>query len=269
MAQQTTTMVDDLDDTVTAEETIRFGLDRPGRRPSTRRSAGPVWVQVANRDAAASTRSTDCPPVQVGPRRTPGDQREVTGACFGPFVPVGPSDRSAPGLHPAERAPQLRAARPTPPPSHGRTGLKRTLVLQPHHDSLPRHVPTRSEIAPPDWPIQAIPTWPRVGKPVSYGDELTPASGPFITGRVRASPSSGTLRYRVARLTPRTWATSVTGVFSPIIFRARLNFAGPNAVGRPPRRPRSRAATPTTVGGTRYVVLWSAIKRATLTSSPP
>ncbi len=28
---------------------------------------------------------------------------------------------------------------------------------------------------------------------------------------VRASPSSGTLRYRVARLTPRTWATSVTG----------------------------------------------------------
>lgn len=147
MAQQTTTMVDDLDDTVTAEETIRFGLDRPGRRPSTRRSAGPVWVQVANRDAAASTRSTDCPPVQVGPRRTPGDQREVTGACFGPFVPVGPSDRSAPGLHPAERAPQLRAARPTPPPSHGRTGLKRTLVLQPHHDSLPRHVPTRSEIA--------------------------------------------------------------------------------------------------------------------------
>jgi len=80
-----------------------------------------------------------------------------------------------------------------------------------------------------------------VAKPVSYGDELTPASGSFITGRVRASPSSGTLRYRVARLTPRTWATSVTGVFSLIIFRACFNFAGLNALGRPPRRPRSRA----------------------------
>ncbi len=68
--------------------------------------------------------------------------------------------------------------------------------------------------------------WPRVAKPVSYGDELTPAAGSFITSRTRASPSSGTLRYRVARLTPRTWATSVTGVFSPIIFRACFNFAG-------------------------------------------
>ncbi len=57
-----------------------------------------------------------------------------------------------------------------------------------------------------------------------------------------ATPSSGTLRFRVARLTPRTWATSVTGVFSPIIFRACFKVAGLNAVGRPPRRPRSRAA---------------------------
>jgi len=57
-----------------------------------------------------------------------------------------------------------------------------------------------------------------------------------------ASTSSGTRRYRVARLTPRTWATSVTGVFSPIIFRACFNFGGLNTVGRPPRRPRSRAA---------------------------
>jgi len=59
---------------------------------------------------------------------------------------------------------------------------------------------------------------------------------------VRPSPSSGTLRYRVARLTPRTSATSVSGVFSPIIFRACFNFAGLNALGRPPSRPRSRAA---------------------------
>ncbi len=63
---------------------------------------------------------------------------------------------------------------------------------------------------------------------MSHGGELTPASGSFITDRVRASPSSGTLRHRVARLTPRTWATSVTGVFSPIIFRACFNFAGLN-----------------------------------------
>ena len=39
----------------------------------------------------------------------------------------------------------------------------------------------------------------------------------FIIAWVRASASSGTRRYRVARLTPRTWATSVTGVFSPLM----------------------------------------------------
>jgi len=85
-------------------------------------------------------------------------------------------------------------------------------------------------------------TWPRGAKPVSDDDALTPASGSFIVGLVWASPSSGTLRYSVARLTRRTWTTAVTGVFSPIIFRACFNFAGLNALGRPPRRPRSRAA---------------------------
>ncbi len=104
------------------------------------------------------------------------------------------------------RRPALRLRRRHPHPRHPRRGRRRR-------------------------PGGPGPAHPRRGARTFGSDELTPASGSFITARVRASPSSGTLRYRVARLTPRTWATSVTGVFSPIIFRACFNFAGLNTVG--------------------------------------
>ena len=49
-------------------------------------------------------------------------------------------------------------------------------------------------------------------------------------------------RYNVDRDTPTTAATSESGAPSAIIFRACFAFTAVITVGRPPRRPRARAA---------------------------
>jgi len=49
-------------------------------------------------------------------------------------------------------------------------------------------------------------------------------------------------RYSVDRETPSAWATSTIGVPSVIILVACLRLTGLSTVGRPPRRPRARAA---------------------------
>jgi len=50
-------------------------------------------------------------------------------------------------------------------------------------------------------------------------------------------------RYNVDRDTPRAWATSTIGTPSVIIRVACLRLTGLSAVGRPPLRPRARAAS--------------------------
>ena len=73
----------------------------------------------------------------------------------------------------------------------------------------------------------------------------SPLLGLVENNLTRHEPGTGigrSCRYKVERETPRAWATSTMGAPSVIIFMACLRFTGVSAVGRPPRRPRARAA---------------------------